>query len=77
MLVGHQGLLVSSMRLALRAALRTFKIAPGNFVEATGVLTLKTPQKKAPMKGLYLFGGPSGIRTLDQEIKSLLLYQLS
>ena len=34
-------------------------------------------QIKKPRKGALLFGGSSGIRTPDQEIKSLLLYQLS
>ena len=39
-----------------------------------------SPKQKrlgAERQAFVFTGGPSGIRTLDQEIKSLLLYQLS
>jgi hypothetical protein len=63
----------TSLYFALRAVLRTSKIAPGDFVEP-GVRTnssIESSHKKGPLQGLFLWdGAPGEIRTPDRSVRS-------
>ena len=63
--------------VALRAVLRTSKIAPGDVVElgAQTCSSTKPSHKKGPFQGPFLWdGAPGEIRTPDRSVRSRVLY---